>query len=241
MIRRKCSQIASALYRTLVFPFVRIGIELRTHSILKQKTYINKGTVLEGKNYLGKNTYLSNVKLGFGSYISDRGDLKNVVIGKYTSIGTDVSVIAGRHPTSRQVAMHPAFFSKGAELGFTYSQKNSFEEFCFLDLQKKIQIKIGNDVWIGNGVKIMEGVTIGDGAVIGAASLVTKDVEPYGIYVGVPAKKIKSRFNKKEIEYLTEFSWWNKGEDYIKANISKFQDIEIFMAGCEEPKSTISE
>ena len=229
MIRRKCSQIASGLYRTLVFPFVSIGIELRTHSILKQKAYINQGTVLEGKNYLGKNTYLSNVKLGFGSYISDRGMLKNTVIGKYTSIGTDVSSIAGKHPICGQVAMHPAFFSQGMELGYTYSRKNSFEECCFLDKKEKIQIKIGNDVWIGNGAKIMEGVTIGDGAVIGAASLVTKDVEAYGVYAGVPAKKIKSRFNKKEIDFLNGFCWWNKGEDFIETNIDKFQNIEIFM------------
>lgn len=230
IIRRKCDQIASSLYRTFVFPFVRIGIELRTHSVLKQKTYINQGTVLAGKNYLGKNTYLSNVKLGFGSYVSDRGMLKNTIIGKYTSIGTDVSCISGKHPICEHVAMHPAFFSTGAELGYTYSSKNSFEEFVFLDEKEKIQIRIGNDVWIGNGVKIMEGITIGDGAVIGAASLVTKDVEPYGIYAGTPAKKIKSRFNKEEIDFLTRFCWWNKGEDFIKANIEKFHSIECFMA-----------
>jgi acetyltransferase-like isoleucine patch superfamily enzyme len=91
-------------------------------------------------------------------------------------------------------------------------------------------VTIGNDVWIGNNVTIMSGVTIGDGAVIAANSHVVKDVEPYSIVGGNPAKHIKYRFNKEVIDKLLKIKWWNwsdyKINNYLpllcSSNIDKF-------------------
>ncbi|MBQ9360106.1 MAG: CatB-related O-acetyltransferase [Lachnospiraceae bacterium] len=89
--------------------------------------------------------------------------------------------------------------------------------------------QIGSDVWLGNGVRIMGGVRIGDGAVVGAGALVTKDIPPYSINVGVPAKTIKYRFTEDQIEKLLADKWWEKDEGWIRKNIDRFADIEDFL------------
>ena len=76
-------------------------------------------------------------------------------------------------------------------------------------------------------MSICQGVTIGDGAVIGACSLVNKDVEPYAVYAGVPAKKIKQRFTDETIEKLLNEKWWDKGEEWIKEHASEFYSDEL--------------
>ena len=102
----------------------------------------------------------------------------------------------------------------------------------YLNKDAGIQVIIGNDVWIGNDVKLMEGITIGDGAVIGTGAVVTKDVEPYSVYAGVPAKKIKLRFSEEQIEELVKIKWWDKDEEFIRNNVkaSVFDDVDRFIS-----------
>ena len=82
-----------------------------------------------------------------------------------------------------------------------------------------MDIIIGNDVWIGYEALIMSGVTIGDGAIIGARAVVTKDVPPYTIVAGVPAKPIRRRFNDEVIETLQSAQWWNWEKERIEKNL----------------------
>lgn len=239
MIKRKSEEIGSALYRAVIFPFRRMYIERKTHSIMKQRSYLNKGSVLEGNNYIGKEVILSNTRVGYGSYINDRGRLSNTVIGKYTSIGTDVSVHLGKHPIDGvHVALHPAFYSNEAALGYTYTDRQTFEEQTFLDRENRIQVYIGNDVWIGNDVKILEGVTIGDGAVVGAGAVVTKNVKPYTVVAGIPAKKIRRRFDKETSCALLQFAWWDKGERWIRHHVSELNDVNSLLELIEQEKKT---
>ena len=91
----------------------------------------------------------------------------------------------------------------------------------------KGDIVIGNDVWIGFEAVILSGVTIGDGAVIGSRAVVTKDVEPYTIVGGVPAKAIRKRFDEQTIEKLEKIGWWNWSEEQIRQNIGAIQAGDV--------------
>lgn len=120
----------------------------------------------------------------------------------------------------------------------TYTFPLFFEEW---DLPKsdvvsawdnKGDIVIGNDVWIGYDAIIMAGVTIGDGAIIGTRAVVTKDVEPYSIVGGVPAKEIRKRFSIDIIARLQELQWWNWDADIIRNSIKAIQDGDLGSLDC---------
>lgn len=87
---------------------------------------------------------------------------------------------------------------------------------------------IGNDVWIGANAIIKSGIRIGDGAIVGAGAVVTEDVEPYSIVVGIPAKVIRKRFNEKIIQKLLKIKWWNWPNDMLWKNIEYFYDPVVF-------------
>jgi virginiamycin A acetyltransferase len=91
----------------------------------------------------------------------------------------------------------------------------------------KGDITIGNDVWIGYEAVILSGVTIGDGAIIGARAVVTKDVEPYAVVGGVPAKTIKKRFDSETIEKLLSMRWWDWPDEKVKANLTAIMSGDI--------------
>ncbi|MCF8296152.1 MAG: CatB-related O-acetyltransferase [Melioribacteraceae bacterium] len=135
----------------------------------------------------------------------------------------------GLHPTIDFVSTSPSFFSLNPPNGLLLVEKQKFKEHKYIDKEKKFVVKIGNDVWIGNNVIILDGITIGDGAVIAAGSVVTKDVEPYSIIGGVPAKLIRYRFSNDKIEFLLKFRWWQKELDWILKNIQYFEDIDKFI------------
>lgn len=183
-------------------------------------------TKFEGKNKIGENTCINNSKVGFATYIGQECLFVNTIIGKYSCIANNVKIIIGKHPTSKFVSIHPAFFSISKQAGFTYVDKQKFEEIEYIDKEKNISVIIGNDVWIGENVTILGGVEIGDGAIIGANTLVTKNIEPYSINVGMPSKLINYRFSEEDRKFLKNLKWWNKPEEWIIKNKNKFEDIK---------------
>ena len=97
-------------------------------------------------------------------------------------------------------------------------------------------VEVGNDVWIASDVKLLPGIVIHDGAVIAAGAVVTKDVPPYAIVGGVPAKVIRYRFTKEQIESLLDIQWWNKDEKWIREHAGLFDDVDGFLSYCASIK-----
>ena len=228
-IARKLAEAGSVLYRKLVFPFVKIRTERGTDSIICKGAYLNKGTKLEGKDYIGNGAELANVSIGFSSYIGPGSRVSNTRIGRYSCIaGLETAI--GRHPIrGRNISVHPAFYSTAMQYGHTYVTADSYEEVKFSDKENGYNITIGNDVWIGRDVMVTDGVTIGDGAVIGARSLVLSDVEPYAIYSGIPAKKTGYRFDFETVAKLLELRWWDKDEAWIRTHAESFKNPGEFI------------
>ena len=228
-IKRKSSDLGSCIYRKLVFPFVKMGIERKRDSIIGKGSYLYKGTTLAGKDCIGDKVELANVSVGYSTYIGHGSVISNTKTGKYCCIaGLETAI--GRHPVKGEnVSVHPAFYSTAAQYGYTYADHTSFEEARFADKEGGYNISIGNDVWIGRGVMICDGVTVGDGVVIGARSLVTEDIEPYAIYAGAPAKKIGTRFDDETIAKLLEMRWWDRDEKWIEDHAKEFEDPGKFV------------
>jgi acetyltransferase-like isoleucine patch superfamily enzyme len=192
---------------------------------LDYQVKLNLKTTFEGYSKIYNNTDISHSSIGFGTYISYNCKLTRAEIGRFCSIGPNVNIVSGIHPTSLYVTTHPAFFSTKKQAGYTFVDKTRFKENNLINGKS---IVIGNDVWIGQGVSIMEGVQIGDGAIIGANSLITKNVEPYSINLGSPAKLKQYRLEQKYISFLLNFKWWEKDLEWLNKNAEYFNDIEEF-------------
>lgn len=169
-------------------------------------------------------------KIGAYSYI--RGGrigsfLKSV--GRYCSIAPGVTAGDSNHG-SEWLSTHP--FQYGSGMVFqTWTKKKDFP-FKKLRLKKTSWSSIGNDVWIGASAMIMPGIHIGDGAIVGAGAVVTKDVPPYAIVAGVPAKIIKYRFDEETIAKLLELQWWRFDADSLLG-----VDFEDVNAAIEQVKA----
>lgn len=202
-----------------IYKIIIALIERRKHVRISLLSHFNPQTKFEGYNVIWEGAVVSNSHIGKGTYIGTNSRLTNCYIGRFCSIAADVSVITGNHP-SNFISTSPSFFSLLKQNGLIYTDKQKFDEIL-------PQTKICNDVWIGEGGIIMGGTTIGDGAIIGAGAVVVKDVPPYAVVGGVPAKVIKYRFEQPVIDKLLELKWWNASDEKLKNNISYFQSEDI--------------
>lgn len=155
---------------------------------------------------LQRDSKLFSCQLGRATYIGG-ASLSNVSTGKFCSIGQGVRIGLGRHPTNF-LSTHPAFYSTGSQ---TLLQIAEFPNF-----QEAIPVVLGNDVWIGANSLVMGGISIGDGAIVGAGSIVTRDIPPYAVAVGNPAKVIRYRFDEQTISNLLKLQWWNRSDHEIE-------------------------
>jgi len=165
-----------------------------------------------------------NMSVGAFSYLVDFSyyfptSRTHIMIGKYCSIARQLVFNVGRNHPFKCITTYPeAYFNKF----FT-------KEFRYPDFKNPMQVIIGNDVWIGQGVTIMGGVKIGNGAVIGANAVVAKDIPPYAIAVGNPARIIRYRFDKEMIKKFLAIKWWNWSLEKIADNFPIMNDPEKFL------------
>ncbi|MHA7831042.1 MAG: CatB-related O-acetyltransferase [Flagellimonas sp.] len=194
----------------------------------KKTSFIGFSVTCEGYNGFDFNTYITSSFIGYASYIAANSHIQKTKIGRFCSIGPNVKCIFGRHPSNTFVSTHPSFFSLRPPVKINYTEQQLFEEFAKpkKDEAGNYSIIIGNDVWIGANVSIMDGITIGDGAIVAANALVNKDVPPYTIVGGIPAKPIKKRFDDDDIAFLKSLKWWDKPLSWIKENATNFISIE---------------
>lgn len=166
--------------------------------------------------------------IGRHTYVGGRTHCRNATIGSFCSIACDVLIGLGIHPTDR-VSTHPAFYSasrlnrKGLS---SYHVDHSVIEYR--------PVLIGHDVWVGARAIVMDGVSIGTGAVVASAAVVTRDVPPYAIVAGVPARVIGWRRDEAERVRLLRSCWWERSDEWLAANGAAFSTCDRLIEICEK-------
>ncbi len=187
-----------------------LGIEPFFHpgSQISQSTF---GVYTE----IGPENYFENVAFGDFSYSGLHCFLQNTEVGKFVNIAAMVRVGPTNHPMERPTMHH-----------FTYRRKlygfSETDDADFFHQRQNKKTIIGHDVWLGHASIILPGVRVGDGAVVGSGTIVTKDVPPYAVVVGNPARVARLRFNEKEIDQLKNLQWWNWPVDVIQKRLDSF-------------------
>lgn len=167
----------------------------------------------------------------FGAYSYTAGDVSIIYakIGKFCSIASHARINPGNHPMGRVSQHH--FTYRRLKYGF-----GPADEDGFFDWRRSAACTIGNDVWIGHGATVLPGVNISSGAVVGAGAVVTKDVNPFEIVAGVPAKVIRKRFPGDVIEKLLRIEWWEWDRPTLEERFGDFTDLNKFLEKYSEGK-----
>ena len=172
---------------------------------------------------VGEQSRMDDCLLDDYSYLQQHCDLMSADIGKFANIAAMVRINPGFHPMEYPTLHHftyrPTMYGMAAE-----------DDAEFFQWRRRQRVVIGHDTWIGHGAVIMPGVRIGNGAVVGSNSVVTKDVPPYAIVGGVPAKVIRQRFPLAIAEAIEATAWWDWDHDTLTERMPDFRDLRGFLA-----------
>lgn len=202
---------------------IRFGNKIR----IGNNCDISPKSTFEGFNKVHNNVIFKG-HLGFGSYIANNCTL-TARIGRFCSIAPYVTNTTWKHPyTYPFVTSSPLFFSKSKyQCGNTFATVQRFEDTSCINDSLLLGCEIGNDVWIGQNVFIVGGVHICDGAVILAGAVVTKDIPPYAVVGGVPAKVLKYRYSEEDVKFLLKIKWWKNSEEWFKDHWELLNNIDM--------------
>ncbi len=154
---------------------------------------------------------LTDTRAGSFNYVAIEARLNDVSVGSFCSIGPRVTIGTGEHP-AHFLSTSPVFYSPRKQTGVTFLPAGSGAPFA-----ERLRVHIGHDVWIGAHVFVRDGVRIGNGAIVAAGAVVTRDVAPYQIVGGVPARPLRLRFPADIIARLEALAWWRWPADRLRA------------------------
>lgn len=202
----------SEFYNSKAGAFVTIGNDC-----------IVKDSVLHGNNSINRRNFVLRSSIGVFTYTGLNTLIRDTSIGNFCSLSWGVSIGGGNHSmenitTSTKERFHLLDGKNNKEAAGKAAKER-------MDVLSKCTI--GSDVWIATNAVILNGVNIGNGAVIGAGSIVTKDVEPYSIVAGVPAKKVKMRFDDNTISQIEDLKWWGWPTDVIRTNLDLIYSTKV--------------
>lgn len=169
---------------------------------------------------IGERCAIEYATIGDASYLGRDCMVADAEIGKFTAIAADVRIGAPNHPMGRP-SLHR--FTYVPE----YYDAAAVRDAAFFAERRGDRVRIGHDVWIGHGVIVLPGVTVGDGAVLAAGAVVSRDVAPYTIVGGVPARPIRERFPRDIVARLARIAWWDWPFETVLARVAEFQTEDI--------------
>lgn len=178
-----------------------------------------KNSIIHKNSKIESGTQAINLKMGRHSYSGYDCNFLNVEIKSFCSIASKV-IIGGAHHPLEFVSTSPVFLSHKDSL------KTKFAKHEYLPV---LQTTIGHDVWIGEGVYIKAGITVGDGAVIGTGAVVTRNIPPYAIVAGNPAKLIRMRFDEDTVNAFIKMQWWNLSDAKLIEVAQYFHDPQYML------------
>jgi phosphonate metabolism protein (transferase hexapeptide repeat family) len=169
---------------------------------------------------VGARTTIAESSMGDYSYVVNDSSIIYSEIGKFCSIAAHTRINPGNHPLERVALHHFTYRSKSYQLGTEDDQE-------FFQWRRDHKVTLGHDVWIGHGAILLPGVSVATGAAIGAGAVVTKDVPPFAIVVGVPARILRYRFPKTIQERLLELAWWDWPRFQLSEALADFRRLSV--------------
>lgn len=195
-------------------------------SLTEQPTISQSAIVVNSE--LGKYTEVSEQakllesSLDDYSYVMERADIIHTRIGKFANIASEVRINPGNHPIEWASQHH--FLYRRRLYGLSETDNEAF--FAW---RKHQNVIIGHDTWIGHKAVIMPGVSVGNGGVVAAGAVVTRDVPPYTIVAGIPARPLRTRFPKQIWQRLEAICWWDWSHELLRQRLEDFYDIRRFI------------